>query len=58
MAHELQTDSTLESSEGRAETKGHDRLHLLTGNLEQSLREKVEAAIRFCPRQALAMEED
>jgi len=35
-----------------------DELHLKTEKVEAELRSKIEAAVRVCPRQALALVED
>ncbi len=34
-----------------------DELHILQEEPTESLREKVEAAVRLCPRQALSLDE-
>ena len=34
-----------------------DELHILVDNPPESLREKIESAVRLCPRQALSLEE-
>ena len=34
-----------------------DNLHILIDSPSEELREKVEAAVRLCPRQAIALEE-
>lgn len=39
------------------EVRDDDRAHLLTDNPGEDLRAKVEAAVRRCPRQALAIEQ-
>ena len=36
----------------------NDNLHVLNEHPPESLRKKVEAAVRLCPRQALAIVED
>jgi len=36
----------------------NDNLHVLNENPPEKLRAKVEAAVRLCPRQALAIVED
>jgi ferredoxin len=35
-----------------------DNLHILIENPGEELRQKVEAAVRLCPRQALSITED
>ncbi len=35
-----------------------DNLHILIESPPEELREKVEAAVRLCPRQALSLSED
>ena len=35
-----------------------DNLHILIENPPEGLREKVEEAVRLCPRQALSLSED
>ncbi len=39
------------------EVREDDTLHLATDQPDESLREKVEEAVRRCPRQALALRE-
>ena len=34
-----------------------DELHILDENPSDALRQKVEAAVRLCPRQALALDD-
>ena len=35
-----------------------DNLHILIDSPGEALREKIEAAVRLCPRQALAIQEE
>ena len=35
-----------------------DNLHILIEDLDEKLRSKVENAVRLCPKQALALQED
>jgi ferredoxin len=40
------------------EVREDDNLYVLNENPGEELREKVEAAVRLCPKQALSLEEE